>query len=482
MPRASTLAELRAVPDVRGRRRDRLARVPCLVSLAVLAALLAGCDTPLADRPDTPMGRDAPAIDAGPIDAPDAGVIDAAMPTDAPDAGPPPPTGRVVYEAGRLQSPLTEDLAENLRAIASRSGRTENVLSRVGDSITRSTSFLNCFAGTRIDLAGRTELMATIDHFDAGGVGGVDPFSRVSLAATDGWSASAALAPPAPIDAEIAAVHPGYASLMFGTNDVGFRSADAYAADMLTLADRLIAAGAIPVMSSIPPRDDSASADARVPLFNAIVRGIAQGRGVPFVDLHAALMPLVNHGLLTSDHVHPNVFSGGGCIFTTEGLGYGHNQRNLLVITALDRARRVIAGEPAPDAMPTRMVGAGTVADPFVADAFPFTDLRDTGADGRSAWPSYPACSPANEGGPEVVYRVEVPRAGRLRAVALDRGTVDVDVHILSAADPATCLARNDAEAAVDASAGTYFVSVDSYVDGMGTTRSGEYLLVILLE
>lgn len=456
-----------------------------------LAALccLGGCETSLGERPDAGAGRDAArpddaALDADREDAPrlDGGPLDASTMPGAPDAGPAPPTGRVRYESGRLHSPLTEDLAEGFRAIATRGARVENVLSRVGDSITRSTSFLDCFAGSRVDLAGRAELMATIAHFGAGRVGSENPFSRVSLAATVGWSASAALAPPAPIDAEIAAAHPGYASLMFGTNDVGFRSPDSYASDMLTLADRLIAAGAIPVLSSIPPRDDSASADARVPLFNAIVRGIAEGRGVPFVDLHAALLPLPNHGLVTSDRVHPNVFSGGGCVFTTAGLGYGYNQRNLLVIAALDRARRVVAGEPAPDASAARLEGAGTIAAPFVARSFPFTDLRSTATEGTSGWPSYPACSAADEGGPEVLYRVEVPRAGRLRAFVFDRGTVDVDVHVLSAADPAACLARNDVEAAIDAAPGTYWVAVDSYVDGSGAARSGEFLLVILLE
>jgi len=29
---------------------------------------------------------------------------------------------------------------------------------------------------------------------------------------------------------------------------------------------------------------------------------------------------------------------------------------------------------------------------------------------------------------------------------------------------------------------GTYWVAVDSYVDGSGAARSGEYLLVVLLE
>jgi hypothetical protein len=54
---------------------------------------------------------------------------------------------------------------------------------------------------------------------------------------------------------------------------------------MATIVDRLLAEGIIPILSTIPPRDDSASADRMVPRYNAVVRAIAQTRGVPLVDL-----------------------------------------------------------------------------------------------------------------------------------------------------------------------------------------------------
>jgi hypothetical protein len=467
-------------------------------SLIVLALLaLSGCDTALGGRDCGTRAceladagtseRDAPRIDATAIDAPgsDAGPVDGGADPDAgiPDAGPPPPTGRVLYPTSRLHSPITTDLADGLTAIAATAGRDDHVVSRVGDSITVSTSFLNCFAGSNVVLDGRTELAPTIDHFNAGRVGGANPFTRVSQSATVGWSASAALAgAPAPVDQEIATAHPGYASLMFGSNDVGFRAPDAFASNMLDLTDRLIAAGAIPVLSSIPPRDDSASADARVPLFSAIARGIAQGRGVPFVDFHQALLPLANHGL-GGDNLHPNVYSGGGCVFNATGLGYGYDQRNLLVITALDRARRVVAGDAAPDGIVPRMAGMGTVASPFEITGDVFTDLRDTAAIGTSSWPSYPGCSAANEGGPEVLYRLVLDRPATIHAWVLDRGTTDVDVHLLDArGTPDGCLMRNDVEVALAAGPGTYYLSVDSFVDGAGVARVGEYLLVVLLE
>ena len=473
-----------------------------LVSLVLSACPLAmgplaGCDTMLGEARDgaaLPDGgipsevgelADGGPLDAGPLDggasdggATDGGGSDGGMP----DAPPPPPTGRVLYTTDRAQSPLTADVAEGLRRIASVGARDEHVLSRVGDSITRSTSFLNCFAGSSVNLDGRTALMPTIAHFNTGRVGGMNPFTRASLAATDGWSASAPLTgAPSPLTSELSAAHPGYASLMYGTNDVGFRDPDAYSGNMLDIVDAMLAAGAIPVMSTIPPRDDSAAADARVPLFNAIVRGIAQGRGVPLVDFHRALVPLTEHGL-GGDNVHPNV-TGGGCVFTAAGLGYGYNQRNLLVVTALDRARRAVAGEAPPDGDVPRMRGSGSAADPFVAGSFPFTDLRDTRSAGAAAWASYPACSPANEGGRELVYRLTLDRAARIHAWVFDRGTTDVDIHLLDGrGEPAGCLSRNDEEVSLDAAAGTYHLVIDTFVDGAGAARAGEYLLIVLLE
>lgn len=452
-----------------------------------LALLVTGCESNLSMRPDVGRGADAPSspVDAAPSDA---GVgLDAPFVTadaGAPDGGPPPaPTGRVIYTDDRSHSPLTDDVAAGLRGIAARSAADEHVLAKIGDSITVSTSFLHCFAGTRVDLAGRTELQATLDWFLAGDAAGTDPYRRTSLCATVGWSASAALAgTPPPIDQEITTISPRYASVMYGTNDVGFRAAFAYAENMLDITDRLIAAGVIPILSTIPPRDDDATADARVPLFNLLVRAIAQGRGVPLVDLHRDMLPLPGHGL-AGDDVHPSTSSEGACSFTAVGLEDGFNVRNLLVLGALDRARRALAGEPAPDASADRIAGTGTHDDPYVVDVWPFTDLRTTAASSEDTFDRYDACSTADESGPEVVYRLEVPAAGTLHAWLVDRGTVDVDLQLLDASGaPAGCLARDNQELMAPVSPGTYFVVADSWVDGGGLARAGEYLLAMRLE
>lgn len=451
------------------------------LSALALCAWLGGCSGALAPRAteDGSTGADA----AGPEDAGvgDAGGGDAGDAALDPDTGPPAPTGRVVYTDDRDVSPVTEDLAAGLRGIAARGAANEHVFAKIGDSITVSTSFLDCFDGTRFDLDGRTDLETTRAFFAAADTGGgVSPFSRTSLCATVGWSASAALAgAPRPIDAELDAITPRYASVMFGTNDVGFRTPFAFAENMLDITDTLLDRGVIPVLSSIPPRDDDPTADASVPLFGWLVRGIAQGRQVPFVDLHRAMLPLAAHGL-GPDHVHPNAYSGGACVLTAAGLGYGYDQRNLLVLEALDRARRAREGEAAPDASAPRTVGSGTFADPFVVDALPFTDLRSTATSSESRIDTY-ACSTANEGGTERYYRIDVSVATHLHAWLVDRGSVDVDLHLLDATGAAAgCIARDDRELQADLAPGTYYLSIDSYVTSDAMAHPGEYLLVLM--
>ena len=73
--------------------------------------------------------------------------------------------------------------------------------------------------------------------------------------------------------AEIAAAGPRYATVMLGTNDIGYDNILRFGDDMVDIAEILIAAGVVPIFSSIPPRDDSAAADAWVPRYNAVVRG-----------------------------------------------------------------------------------------------------------------------------------------------------------------------------------------------------------------
>jgi hypothetical protein len=441
-------------------------------SLSLLAAL-AGCDGGIVPREHdgsvTDAGADAAIVDAGAgLDAAtdDAGML---------DGGPPPPSGPILYPFDRRHSPVPQDIADGWMAIAGSAARAEDVFSKIGDSITVSTTFMHCFAGTNVDLDGRT-LRPTIDHF----LGGTpEPFTRTSLAATVGWSAGAALAgSPSPLTQELSSTSPRFAVVMFGTNDVGFIDYDTYARNMSAIADQTIAFGTIPVLSSIPPRDDMASVDLRVPLFNGIVRAIAASRGVPFTDFHRELVPLPEHGL-AGDGVHLESSSLGACVFTPQGLQAGANVRNLITIEALDRARSAIAGGALDPSAP-RLAGSGTELDPFVVPSLPFAHAIDTRFEGESAIAVWDACSTANESGPELRFRFTLAAPARVTALVASGPGADLDVHVVRAGSGGEgCLGRDNREVTLDLGAGEYELVADTFA-GTAGPLPGEGFVVLL--
>ncbi|MBL8954212.1 MAG: SGNH/GDSL hydrolase family protein [Myxococcaceae bacterium] len=456
---------------------------------ALLGLIICACGTPLPEGPDASVEDAGESLDASvPADAgevPDAGVIfDAGVTVDAgevtvdagvPDAG---PLGTLLYPAGALHSPLTPDVVTNLRTIAARAPRTATRLSKVGDSNTVNPSYLECFEGANVDLDGRTALQATVNHFR-----GSMSYGRTSLAATVGWSAGSAIAgTPSPLENEVNAHDPRYATVMFGTNDVGGMNLDTFGRNLFGIADRLTMAGVVPVLSAIPARDDSAAVDAWVPRYNAVIRGVAQARGLPFVDLHRALSPLASHGL-GADGVHLDVYFPGArrpCVFTPAGLAFGHNVRNLVTLEALDRTVKAVRDGVASDATGVRLAGQGSAAAPFEVPALPFGDLRDTRVAGEKRLAAYGGCSSAaDESGPEVYYALTLPAAATLRFDVISLGGADIDVHLLDATKTAAgCLQRNDKSITAALAAGTYYLALDTYVSG-GVERAGEYLLLV---
>ena len=414
----------------------------------------------------------------------DAGGVDAGV-----DAGLVADAGFSVlrYPSGRTQSPLTSEIVAHLQAIARLDASKNGTLfSKLGDSNTVNTNYFGCFAGAQVDLAGRTTLQPALTHFLSGMVGGTTPFDRTSLCATIGWSAFSALAgTPPPLQQEVDAVQPRFATVMFGTNDVGFADTHLFGRNMFALIDTLSMQGVVPIISAIPPRDDNATIDAWVPKYNLVARGIAQARKLPFVDLHRELLTVPAHGL-GPDGVHLNVYVSGsvkGCAFTPAGLAFGHNTRNLVTLDGLSRAWNAVASGTAPDATAPRISGTGLPGDAVVIDSLPFVDVRDTRTDGVARIDSYPGCaSTANESGREVLYRLELSQPANVRVFVVSLGTSDIDVHLLS--DPASgqsCLVRNDKTFVRSLTAGTYWLSLDTYQTG-ATPAAGEYLVGVIAE
>ncbi len=450
----------------------------CALSLAVL-----GCSVPGADPSDASGPQDAGVLVDGRVsdgsdrthdDADVESPADAAIeaPADAPADAPPLPRrpASLTYPAGQRHSPIDAAIAARLQSIASGNAR---VFAKVGDSITEDDEFFTCFGGGSIDFAGRTDLGEAHSYFLAGDAGGSSPFVRTSAAAVRGVTTQGMLSgSPSPLSRELSAIDPQFAVIMLGTNDIrAGRSYDAFGADLWTIVDQTIASGAIPILSTVPPNNADSTADARIPKANAIVRAIAQGRRIPLVDYHRELVPLASRGI-SSDGIHPSVSSSGACQLDSTGLQYGYNVRNLTSLEALSRARTAASGT-ALDGAVQRPSGNGRTTDPYVVPSS-FVDLNDV-RNRTNELSSYPCNSRAQRGG-EVVYEIELSSQATIDALVVDRGSVDVDVHILQGSPTAqSCVAGGDHQASANVSAGFVYIVVDAPDDG----SAGEYVLVV---
>jgi hypothetical protein len=366
--------------------------------------------------------------------------------------------------------------------IAGSTGR-HDVFAKVGDSITVNPSFLGCFAGSDVNLAASAALEPTRAFFTQTlADGSKTSFDRATLAAVVGWSAGAALTgSPSPIAQEVSAIAPAFAVIMFGTNDTYPGGAQKFERSLLADVDALLALGVVPLMSTIPPRGDSAVDNALVPETNAIIRAIAQYRQVPLMDFWATLVDLPDYGL-AGDNLHPAVYLAGGvyhgCWFTDPALLEGMNQRNRITLESLDRARRFLLAAAEPEPAPPDLAGAGTPDDPFVVDALPFVDDRDTSTSSSHAFDVY-SCAPQDESGPELVYRITLEATTKLRATVYSDAGADIDLHWLTAPAADACVARDDKAIELTAGPGTYTLVADTFVT-QGVPQSGGYRLTIV--
>lgn len=399
-----------------------------------------------------------------------------------------PSEGPARYSAGEVHSPITPHVLERWEAVvATDPDLKEDVFAKVGASSTVSSSTLYCFAGSSVDLGEHGHLEPTWSYYLGGDADGSTPFDRTTLAARSGMSAGWAISgDPSPLESELDALEPRLALVHYGTNDMGLGSTYAsampsYYENMMALIETSVDRGVIPVLTGITRRADSASADLWVPSYNAVIRGMAQAWQIPFIDLFEAVDHLDGYGL-AGDGLHLEGYSGGACVLTEEGLGHGYNIRNLIVLESFDRIRRARFEEGALDSPHPPLGGLGSPEDPWRVDRFPFVDYRSTSDSPHDAVDAYPACdSDADESGPEWTYRIDLDEETALRFIVLDRGDVDIDLHLLGdSADPSTCVDRDHRVIERTLAAGIHHLTLDSWVDGGGVSREGEYLLAIL--
>jgi GDSL-like Lipase/Acylhydrolase family len=233
-----------------------------------------------------------------------------------------------------------------LRALGNSRGMRANVFAKIGDSITESGSFLSDIGEGWFELGTFRTLEPTITFFRAQSIGGNNSFNRASTCATAGWTAARALEndPSSPLRGELAATRPAYAVVMYGTNDIDQATPDALQANLTRIAEIIEANGTVPILSTIPDRTDRSAAGALALTMNQRIRAVAAARRIPLMDYWAALQPLPARGM-DGDGIHPNVYRNNGDAqagdFTTAGVRFGYNMRNLVAILALDRVRAI---------------------------------------------------------------------------------------------------------------------------------------------
>ncbi len=395
------------------------------------------------------------------------------------------PLPPLTYPYGPLHSPLDARLETHLRAVAARDpGLAGDVFAKIGDSISAAPAFMACFEEEALDLGAYAALAPARAYFRAGDAGGVSPFARASVAAHSGWTARRALfGDPSPVRQELDALRPRAATVLFGTNEAGNAVLPAvgyepFLRSMITLVDGLLARGTVPVLSSIPPRGDYRPADARVPVINGLVRALAASRGVPFVDLHRALLPLPRQGL-TPDRIHLAPAPEGACVFTAEALAHGANVHNLRMLEALDRLHRALTTTTATTAAEVPLlIGEGTRETPYRVDALPFSGATDTTRFGAAQVDAWTACSPGDAGGPEVRYRFTITgTTTRVAATVVAGPGATIDVQLVHAGrDGDGCIAQHADEVVADLPPGDYDLVVDTFVRA-GVPQPGEAFL-----
>jgi lysophospholipase L1-like esterase len=245
-------------------------------------------------------------------------------------------------------------------------GRRPNVLAKVGDSITSSGSFLSDAGDGNAVLGDHKELASIIAYYRAARVdrvGGVahNSLNRHSLAATPSWTAAILLGlhgggpsrGRSPLQDEYAAINPAVAVIMIGTNDIDHTDLDVARGNLDDVVVATLQAGIIPILSTIPDRQDYPGAAARTLPYNDSVRELAALEHVPLIDLWAAMQGLPGKGL-AEDRVHPSNYPGpvgkrASVTFTARALTYGWPLRNYLTLQMLARLRRIVIDDGKPD-------------------------------------------------------------------------------------------------------------------------------------
>ena len=342
--------------------------------------------------------------------------------------------------------------------------------------MTASDDFMRCFANPSPMLADHAELSPVIERFRAATAAGEDSFRRRSVAARIGWSAWQVLeGSPSPLEREIAAIHPRFALVQFGTNDLELGRMKHFALRLLDVTSALIARGTIPILFTIPARRDRSDRGVWVPRYNAVVRVIAQARQVPLVDYHRDLTRLPGQGL-GKDGIHPSTYRGprgrDACALDAEGLRHGYNLRNLLALRALERAILALYdGREPPDPTPA------SISPPRILQ-LPFVDARRAVATTRGQ--PVLDCARPNPGlDHELGYPLELSKLTALRASVFASGGAQTGLALRRGSASGECVSAGRETVVATVPPGSYHLIVGAQSATIGSDAPEVFLTVL---
>ena len=114
---------------------------------------------------------------------------------------------------------------------------------------------------------------------------------------------------------------------------------------------------------------------------------------------------------------------------------------------------------------------------PHLVQSFPYIHRSNTELSQEREYDVY-SCSSADESGPEVVYVMNLPESGRVRAsISTESEDVDPDLYLLEGDDLNACRVRDHRQIETWLPAGRYVLIVDTWVNAEGRELSGEYTL-----
>jgi hypothetical protein len=264
---------------------------------------------------------------------------------------------------------INADLKAALRDVYERGltlGNRSEVFSKIGDSISDTPAFLQSLGAGPVDYGDYADLAPIVEYYRQTAVREHEgqrqnSFQLTSFAALSGWRAADLLdegsrfweplcgLDESPLECELRNSRPAIALILIGTNDAGLTPVGDYQRNVEAVLDVTLAAGVIPVLSTLPPQTISEGRADIMADYNAAVLAAAQRKNVPVWNYWLALQALPNLGL-SPDGLHPSeALDLGFSNFTEPALQYGYTVRSLTALQVLAKLKAVVLDDGPPD-------------------------------------------------------------------------------------------------------------------------------------